>query len=197
VVYCDIEQRDGEAQLERHLEASTRVRGIRLRSHPADPDTAPFRQGLAALGKHDLSYELNASPGKLLAGRDTARQFPDVQIILGHAGFPTQRDDQYFQWWRSEISALAEMPNVACKVSGFGMIDHDWTIESIRPWVLHCIEAFGPDRAMFASNWPVCVLFGSYLRLIDAYRLILAREGFSLEDQEKMLYRNAERLYRI
>jgi predicted TIM-barrel fold metal-dependent hydrolase len=77
------------------------------------------------------------------------------------------------------------------------MNDHTWTIDSIRPWVLQCIESFGPERVMFASNWPVCVLFGSYLRLIDAYRLILAREGFSREDQEQMLYRNAERIYRI
>ena len=61
----------------------------------------------------------------------------------------------------------------------------------------HCIHSFGPYRTMFATNWPVCVLYGSYLRQVDAYRLILEREGFSREDQEKMLYRNAERLYRI
>jgi predicted TIM-barrel fold metal-dependent hydrolase len=197
VVYCDIEQPGSEALLERHLAASERVRGIRIRSHPDDPDTAAFRQGYAALGKHGLSYELNASPGKLLSGRDTARQFPDVQMILGHAGFPTQRDDDYFGWWRSEIRELAQAPNVACKVSGLGMIDHAWTIDSIRPWVMHCIDAFGPDRTMFATNWPVCVLYGSYLRQVDAYRLILAREGFDREDQEKMLYQNAERFYRI
>jgi predicted TIM-barrel fold metal-dependent hydrolase len=197
VVYCDLLKPDAEAQLERHLAASGRVRGVRLRSHPDDPEAAAFRRGYAALGRHNLSYELNASPGQLLAGRDTARAFPDVPMTLVHAGFPLQRDRQYFDLWRSEIGALAEVPNVACKVSGLGMIDHGWTIDSIRPWVMHCIESFGPDRTMFATNWPVCLLYGSYLRQVDAYRLILAREGFSHEDQAKMLYQNAERLYRI
>jgi predicted TIM-barrel fold metal-dependent hydrolase len=197
VVFCDIEQPDGEARLARHLEASPRTRGIRIRAHPDDPNTAAFRTGYAALGKFDLSYELNASPGKLISGRDVAAAFPDIQVILGHAGFPVQRDDAYFQQWKSEMSALAEAPNVACKISGFAMVDHDWTIDSLRPWVLHCIEAFGVDRSMFATNWPVDQPFSPYLRQVDAYRLIIAREGFSREDQEKMLYRNAETFYRI
>jgi predicted TIM-barrel fold metal-dependent hydrolase len=195
VVFCDIEQADGEAQLARHLEASPRTRGIRIRAHPDDPDTAAFKAGYAALGKLSLSYELNASPGKLLSGRDVANAFPDIQVILGHAGFPVQRDDAYLQQWKSEMSALAEAPNVACKISGFAMVDHGWTIDSIRPWVLHCIEAFGVDRAMFGTNWPVDQPYSPYQ--VDAYRLIIAREGFSREDQEKMLYRNAERFYRI
>lgn len=197
VVFCDIEKPDGEAQLARHLEASPRVRGVRIREHPSDPDTAAFRASYAALGRYGLSYELNASPGKLLSGRDVALAFPDIQVILGHAGFPVQRDQAYFEQWKSEISALAKAPNVACKISGFGMVDHHWTIESLRPYVLHCIEAFGVDRSIFATNWPVDVVYSSYLRQVDAYRLIIAREGFSRADQEKMLFRNAETFYRI
>jgi predicted TIM-barrel fold metal-dependent hydrolase len=149
------------------------------------------------MGARGLSYELNASPGKLLSGRDVATANPDVQVILGHAGFPVQRDDAYFQQWRTEMTGLAEAENVACKVSGFGMADNHWTIESIRPWVLHCIEAFGPKRTMFGTNWPVDILYATYLEQTDAYRTILAEAGFSRGDQEDMLYRNAERFYRI
>jgi predicted TIM-barrel fold metal-dependent hydrolase len=196
VVYCNLEKEDAEEQLERHLQYAN-VRGVRIRQHPDDADAPVFRRAYAALGSHNLSYELNASPGKLLSGRDVARQYPDVQVILGHAGFPLRRDDEYFRWWSSEISALAEVENVACKVSGLGMIDHEWTIASIRPWVLHCIEAFGPERTMFGTNWPVDILYSTYLRQIDAYRLIVAREGFSRAEQERMLYRNAEHFYRI
>lgn len=196
VVMCDIEQDDAEQQLERHVEYRN-VRGVRIRAHPDDADSPAFRRGYAALARHGLSYELNASPGKLLSGRDVAKAFPDVQVILGHAGFPIQRDDEYFGQWKSEMSALAEADNVACKISGFGMVDHDWTIDSIRPWVMHCIESFGVDRSMFGTNWPVDILYSSYLRQVDAYRLILAREGFSREEQEKMIYRNAEKFYRI
>jgi predicted TIM-barrel fold metal-dependent hydrolase len=120
-----------------------------------------------------------------------------VQVILGHAGFPLERTPEYYALWKREITALAEAPNVACKISGLGMVDHDWTVESIRPWVVHCVEAFGPDRVMFGTNWPVDILFSTYLRQIDAYRVILATEGSSRADQEKMLYRNAEHFYRI
>lgn len=196
VVFCDIEKDDAEEQLARHVEHQN-VRGVRIRAHPDDADSPVFRKAYAALARHDLSYELNASPGKLISGRDMARAVPEVQVILGHAGFPIQRDDQYFRQWKEEMSALADAENVACKISGFGMVDHDWTMESIRPWVLHCIEAFGVDRSMFGTNWPVDALYSSYLRQIDAYRLILAREGFSRADQEKLLFRNAEKFYRI
>ena len=122
---------------------------------------------------------------------------PDVQVILGHTGNPLARDADYFDTWRREISALAEAPNVACKISGLGMGDHDWTVDSIRPWVLHTIEAFGPDRAMFGTNWPVDVLFAPYIEQVDAYRTIIAEAGFSPDEQANLLYRNAERLYRI
>ena len=196
VVFCDLQREDAEAQLARHVE-SKNTRGVRIREHPDDAGARVFRNAYAALEKYNLSYELNASPGKLLSGRDVAKAYPRIQVILGHAGFPLERTPEYFARWSREISALAEAPNVACKISGLGMVDHDWTVESIRPWVLHCIEAFGVDRAMFGTNWPVDILYSTYLRQIDAYRTVLAREGFSRTDQEKLLYRNAERFYRI
>jgi predicted TIM-barrel fold metal-dependent hydrolase len=197
VVFCDIEQDDGETQLDRHLAASDLVRGVRIRAHPDDPDTAAFKRGYQALGARNLSYELNASPGKLLNGRAVAAANPDIQVILGHAGFPVQRDDDYFQLWKSEISQLAEVEHVSAKVSGFGMADNHWTIDSIRPWVLHMIEAFGPDRIMFGTNWPVDILYATYLEQTDAYRVILAEAGFSRDEQVAMLSGNAARLYRI
>ena len=197
VAFTDIEKDGAEAELDRHLAASPRVRGIRIRAHPDDPDTAAFKKGYAALGARGLSYELNASPGKLISGRDVAKAYPDIQVILGHAGFPVQRDDEYFELWKREMSALGEAENVACKISGFGMADNHWTIDSIRPWVLHCIEAFGVDRSMFGTNWPVDILYATYLEQVDAYRRIVADAGFSRDDQEKMLHRNAQRFYKI
>ena len=196
VVFCDIEKPDGAEQLRRHMEFAN-VRGVRIREHPSDPTNPAFLASYAELGRNGLSYELNASPGKLLSGRDVAMSFPSTQVILGHAGFPIERSAEYFERWRTEMSALARAENVACKISGFAMVDHDWTIESIRPWVLHCIESFGVERSMFGTNWPVDIIYSSYLRQVDAYRTILAREGFSRAEQEQLLFRNAERLYRI
>jgi predicted TIM-barrel fold metal-dependent hydrolase len=197
VVFCDIEQPGAEDELERHLGASTLTRGVRIRSHPDDVDTPSFRRSYRLMGERGLSYELNASPGKLISGRDVARAFPDTQVILGHAGFPLERGPDYFDQWRREMTALSQAPNVACKVSGLGMVDHRWTIPSIRPWVLHCIEAFGPERIMFGTNWPVDALYSSYIELTDAYRIIVAEAGFNQKEQESMFFKNAERLYRI
>jgi predicted TIM-barrel fold metal-dependent hydrolase len=95
------------------------------------------------------------------------------------------------------VSALAAAGNVACKISGFGMADNTWTIESIRPWLRHCIDAFGPERCMIGTNWPVDVLFATYLEQVDASRTSIAQAGFSRADQEKMIYRNADEFYRI
>ena len=106
VVFCDIEADGAEAKLDQHLAASDRVRGVRIRAHPQDGGGAAFKAGYEALAKRGLSYELNASPGVILSGRDVAAANPDTQVILGHAGFPVQRDDDYFKLWSSEISQL-------------------------------------------------------------------------------------------
>jgi predicted TIM-barrel fold metal-dependent hydrolase len=197
VIFCDLASQQLEADLERHLVASNLTRGVRLRAHPDDVDNPMFRKGYKTLAKYDLSYELNASPGKLISGRRLAVSVPDIQVILGHAGYPLYRSSDYFQVWCNEMAGLAEAPNVACKISGLGMADHRWTVESIRPWVLQCIELFGVDRTMFGTNWPVDGLYSTYLELTDAYRTILRDAGASRIDQELMLYRNAEKFYRL
>jgi predicted TIM-barrel fold metal-dependent hydrolase len=196
VVACDMEDADARGLLERHLETSALVRGVRPRRHPLEPSTN-FLHTYAVLGRLGLSYELNASPGRILSGRDCALRFPDVQVILGHAGYPLRRDHDYFETWKRDIAQLGGCENVACKVSGLGMADHAWTIDSIRPWVLRCIDAFGPDRIMFGTNWPVDILYASYLELTDAYRVIVAEAGFSRDDQAAMLSGNAQRFYRM
>ena len=157
VVMCDLERDDAEATLIRHLEASPRVRGVRDRTHHSEPDRSEIRAGYAALRRLGLSYELHGSPGQLSFGRGLAEA--GIPVILSHAGFPIGRDPEYFAFWRREVEALAEMDNIACKISGFASVDHNWSVADLRPWVLHCIEAFGVERAMFGTNWPVDGLY--------------------------------------
>jgi predicted TIM-barrel fold metal-dependent hydrolase len=197
VVYCDLEQDDASDQLARHVAASSRTRGVRLRRHPDDVNAVPFEASARALVRHGLSYELNASPGRMRSGASMALAHPSLLVILGSAGFPLERTPEYFEFWKSEITSLAALENVACKISGLGMVDHAWTVESIRPWVLHCIESFGVDRCMFGTNWPVDILYSSYVRQVDAYRIILRDAGLTVEEQTSLLSRNAERFYRI
>ena len=93
------------------------------------------------------------------------------------------------------MTALAAAPNLAVKISGFGMFERDWTVETIRPHVLSVIETFGVERCMFASNFPVDGMMGSYDTHWNAFRAIIA--DFSDGERERMLRRNAERYYRL
>jgi predicted TIM-barrel fold metal-dependent hydrolase len=197
VVMCDISRPGSERELERHLEASPRVRGIRLRAHPDDTGAIAFQAGYRALGRLGLSYELNASPGVLGLAARFAASYPDVRLIVGHAGFPMQRDAEYMTRWRTEMAELARLEHAACKVSGFATVDHDWTVDSLRPWVLSCIELFGTDRVMFGTDWPVASLFATYMETVDAWRRIVSDVGLSRKEQERVLYRNAERIYSL
>ena len=197
VAFADLERDGVEATLDRHLAAADLVRGVRIREHPADPTTRAFRRGLRALATRGLSYDVNAGPDRLASARTAALAEPDLQLILCHTGDPPRRDADTFDAWRHEMHALADAPNVTCKISGLGMGDHAWTVESIRPWVLEAIDAFGTGRCMFATNWPVDSLYGTYRGLVDAYRTIVAEAGFSTDDQRALLGGNAERIYRI
>ncbi len=84
---------------------------------------------------------------------------------------------------------------MAVKISGLGMADHNWTVESIRPWVMAVIEIFGVERCMFASNWPVDSLYSDYGTVVDAYRQIVA--DFSNSERDALFWRNAEQYYKI
>jgi predicted TIM-barrel fold metal-dependent hydrolase len=118
-------------------------------------------------------------------------------FVIGNTGMPLQRDPAYTEWWRTEMRALAELPNVHVKVSGLGMADHRWTIDSIRPYVHGCLELFGVERTMFGSNWPVDAVYSSYLATVDAYRTLIAEAGLTHDEQARVLASNAEAFYRI
>jgi predicted TIM-barrel fold metal-dependent hydrolase len=90
---------------------------------------------------------------------------------------------------------LAAASNVAVKISGLGMFDHHWTVESLRPYVLEAIDAFGVERSMFASNFTVDRLYGTYTDLWQAFAAVVA--GASDTEKAALFRENAERIYRI
>ena len=124
-----------------------------------------------------------------------ARRNPDVQFILDHAGMAAERDAAGITGWRQGMRLLADCPNVAVKLCGYGMLDLHWTVDSIRPFVLEPIDWFGKERCMFASNFPVDRLMATYDRLWNAYREIAA--GCSADESHALFYANAERIYRL
>jgi predicted TIM-barrel fold metal-dependent hydrolase len=189
-----LQSADVEATLAGHAEHPN-FRGIRdfaKGDYLVDPD---FHRGYALLQKYGMSYDLDATWENLGKAGDLARQYPDTLLILGHAGFPQERSEEYRRSWQEGLAAMAAAPNTACKISGLGMADARWTVETLRPWVLGCIEAFGVDRCMFATNWPVDRLFSSYPDLVGAYREIVA--DFTAAEQRQLFVDNARRFYRF
>jgi predicted TIM-barrel fold metal-dependent hydrolase len=105
------------------------------------------------------------------------------------------RDADGIAGWRKGMRELASCPNVAVKISGLGMTDHKWTMESIRPFVLETIEIFDVERCLFASNFPVDKLFGDYRSLWSAYDEITRK--FSVGERSALFHDNALRVYRL
>ena len=126
---------------------------------------------------------------------EVAREFPGVTLCIDHAGFPRERTPEYFELWRARMRDLASADNVVVKISGLGMVDHSWTIDSLRPWVLTCIEAFGVERSFFATNWPVDRLFSSYGDVLDAYERLIS--DFREDEQRALFSGNARRIFRL
>ena len=194
VAHADLRAPDVESVLERHCEYPN-VRGIRDFSYGdylVEPD---FHRGFALLEKYNLVPSMAAQWQDMEKLRDLAGRFPNIIIVVDHAGFPEERSDEYFRKWRRGMAVAAEADNVRCKISGLGMGDNNWTVASIRPYVLHSIETFGVERCFFATNWPVDWLWSSYDAVVDAYTEII--DGCTHEEQVAMFSKNAEELYRI
>ncbi|MDF0506465.1 amidohydrolase family protein [Burkholderia cenocepacia] len=206
VAAADLSAPDVEATLAGHAEFAN-VRGIRQilnvhgnplyayvqRHYLRDP---VWQKNFGLLAQHGLSFDLQLYPSQMDEAAQLARMYPHIQIVLNHAGMFVDRDSPAgYRAWREGLKTLAACPNVAVKVSGLAMFDHHWTVESLRPYVLETLDTFGIERAMFASNFPVDRLFGSYDALWQAYARIVA--GASDDERRQLFVTNAERIYRI
>ena len=194
VAQVDLQSDNAPRQLESHAEFPN-FRGVRMLPMKDLVGTKAFRKGFEALAKMELSYDLNTRVPHMAEGYSLARDFPETLIVVGNMGNPMERSEEYFSAWREEMVLLASASNIVLKISSLGMSDHAWSIESIRPWILTAIEMFGPDRVMFATNWPVDRLYSSYNSLLGAYHQLT--DTFSDQERAEMFYLNAENYYRI
>ena len=209
VAFANLAADDVEAVLEAHRQ-SPKLRGIRhiLNWRPADAKSnfgiwvdrdyltdAKWRRGFALLEKYGLSFDLQIFYNQMPAALELAQSFPSISIILDHTGMPLERTPEELHNWAAGMATLAQAPNVAVKISGLGVANPEWTVDSIRPIVLRTIELFGIERCFFASNFPVDRLFSSYDTLVEAYQTIL--QDFSLSERQQFFNENAARLYRL
>ena len=158
-------------------------------------DDPAWRAGLSGLAAHGLSFDLMLYPGQMGDALRLVHDFPDQLFILNHCGSPIDRDPEGMDTWRAGLRSLGAAPNVAIKISDLVAYDHDWTLESLRPVVLHCIECFGVARCMFASDFPVAGLYASFNEVYETFKTIVA--DFSRDEQRALFFETARRLYRV
>ena len=153
-----------------------------------------WRAGYALLARHGLHFDLQTPWWNLAEAGALARDFPDTTIILNHAGLPSRRDGASLDAWHRAMAGFAACPNVCVKVSGIGMPGEAWTPEA-NGWIVRAaIELFGPERAMFGSNFPVDGLCATLPEIIGGMTEIVA--PLPIRDQEAFFHGTARRVYR-
>jgi L-fuconolactonase len=160
-----------QAQLDRYC-AFPKFRGVRhiVQDEPDNqfilrPD---FLRGLASLTEFGLTYDLLLFPRHLPVACQVVARFPDQPFVLDHIAKPPIKDG-VSEPWASDIRRLAAFPNVCCKVSGM-VTEADWLRwrpANLRPYLDVVFTAFGPQRLMFGSDWPVCTVAAPYGKVAD------------------------------
>jgi L-fuconolactonase len=196
VGWVDLQAADAESRLEQ-LAATPRLLGVR-HVVQAEPDGFlhghAFRQGVAAVGRCGLVYDILIYARQLPEAIRFAADFPDQRFVLDHLGKPDIRGNGLDEW-RRRLQEMAELPHVWCKLSGL-VTEADWrawTPEQLRPYLDAALDAFGPSRLMFGSDWPVCTLAASYGDVLGLVRDAIAE--YSADEQAQILGKTAEDVY--
>ena len=182
-------------------EGGDRLVGIRHQVQgEADPRwlcRPDVRRGLRAVGEAGLAYDLLTLPHQLPAAVETVRALPDVRFVLDHLSKPPIARGE-LRPWADDLRDLAACPNVAAKLSGL-VTEADWTgwsVRQLRPYATAALDAFGPDRLMFGSDWPVCLLAaGSYGEVVDVARRLT--DHLTATERAEVFAGTARRWYRL
>jgi len=197
VGWVDLRAPDVESDLAA-LAKHPKFRGVRhvVQDEPDDHFMlgAEFLRGLGKLHAFGLTYDLLVFPRQLPAAIEVVRRFPSQPFVVDHIAKPEIKAGALSPW-REQLRELAKFPNVSCKISGMVTeADHaTWKEADFAPYLEVVIAAFGEDRLMYGSDWPVCLLAGSYPRVFELGGT--AARGMSAGGREKFFGDNAARFY--
>jgi predicted TIM-barrel fold metal-dependent hydrolase len=176
-----------------------KLKGIRRILH-TQPDELgqgkTFVENVRSLATYGLSFDICVLARQLPIAISLVRQCPSVNFILDHCGVP-QVKEKALDPWRERIRDISQYPNVTCKISGlvaYADPEH-WTLNDLRPFVEHVIQCFGWERVLFGSDWPVCTLSATFVRWVDALKILTESAGAA--NQEMLFHDNAVRVYRL
>ncbi|MET9657685.1 amidohydrolase family protein [Streptomyces sp. NPDC006510] len=200
VGWCDLTAPDVADTLAalRELPGGDRLVGIRHQVQ-GEPDPAwllrpDVRRGLRAVADAGLVYDLVVQARQLPATVQAAALLPELTFVLDHAGKPPVAAGE-LRPWADDVRALAARPNTVCKLSGL-VTEADprsWTVNDLRPYADTVIDAFGTDRLMFGSDWPVCRLAATYEVVVDTARTLT--DALTGDERARVLATTAERVY--
>ena len=179
----------------RHKPAAAASPDAVERGAPGSMGDPTWRRGFALLKEFGLSFDLQTPWWQLYEAVDLAAAHPETTIILNHTGLPADRSEHGLAGWRTAMAAFAEVPQAFVKISGLGLSGTPWRLEDNRPIILETIELFGVERCLFASNFPVDSLCGTFDAIYSGFRAAVAELPFA--DQQKLFADNAVRVYRL
>jgi predicted TIM-barrel fold metal-dependent hydrolase len=179
----------------RHKPAGSPTPALARRGAKGSMDDPAWRRGYALLGRFGLSYDLQTPWWHLDAAGDLARDFPQTPIIIDHTGLPADRSPEGLAAWRRAMERVATQDNVSLKISGLGRPGLPWTVEANGPVIRDAIAIFGVDRCMFASNFPVDSLVGSFASIFAGFMTAVANRPVA--ERRKLFHDNAMRIYRL
>jgi L-fuconolactonase len=199
VGWVDLTGPEVETQLE-EFTMHPKFKGARhlVESEPADDWLVQpsVLRGLRALASFDVSYDLLVHTRHLKHVKTVAQSCPDLRLVVDHLAKPPVKSGEINEW-ANEIKEAAAYPNIYCKLSGL-VTEADlkeWKVDDLRPFVERAIGLFGPERMMFGSDWPVCLLAASYSRVLESFQFLL--KELNGEDQSRVFSKNATDFYRL
>ena len=199
VGWVDLTGKDVGRQLDEFV-MHAKFKGVRhlVESQPADDwlIQPSVLEGMRALVAYGVSYDLLVHTRHLKYAKILAESCPELRLVIDHMAKPPIARNELAEWAR-EIKEVAANSNVWCKLSGLVTEANwaNWRVEDLKPFTDKALEYFGPQRMMFGSDWPVCLLAASYDRVLEAFQWLLAE--LSDEDRERIFSKNATELYRI
>ncbi|HEX5599604.1 MAG TPA: amidohydrolase family protein [Hyphomicrobiaceae bacterium] len=179
----------------RHKPTAAAAPGLIEAGAPGSMGDPAWRRGYAMLQEHGFHFELQAPWWHVDELLDLIAAYPETPVVINHTFLPADRSPEGLAGWRAALKRAASAPQVTIKISGIGLKGRPWSIDDNRPIIRETIEIFGPDRCMFASNFPVDGLCGSFDTIYSGYKQAVA--DLPTPDKLKLFHDNAIRIYRL
>lgn len=199
VGWVDLQADNIEARLA-HYQQFEKLKGLRhvLQGEPQrDLMLQPrFKKGISLLSKFGFTYDILIFPDQLRFAKELVKEFSQQAFVIDHIAKPYIKDKKTEEW-EADMQAIAQHDNVYCKISGM-VTEADWQtwkIDDFKPYLDIVVNSFGTSRVLFGSDWPVCLVAGSYEKVLEIVKNYF--NPFSAQEQDLVFGENAVKFYNL